>query len=209
MNILIDILPTTLNVSGVEYPIYHGFRTAILFELLVQDRKIPEDKKIVAALKLFYKDIPSDHDEAMTQLLWFYKGGKSSETKNVKNKTAELFRETKVVYSFEKDAGLIYAAFMSQYGIDLNLIEDMHWWKFLALFDGLSEDQRLCQVMQIRAMNTTGLPRNEVKRINELKKIYSLDDGEHVVNREEKLESRNNKMKDYIKRRMEEVKTDV
>ena len=153
--------------------------------------------------------IPESRPIGMKKALWFFYCGKDrKKQKEERNQTAKDFRKNKVLYSFEKDADLIYAAFLSEYGIDLQDIEDMHWWKFSALFDGLADDQKIRQVMHIRGMNTSGLPRKEVKRINELKKLYALDD-EISVDGRVALAKRNAEMKEYVRRRMEEVKRRV
>lgn len=207
-NILIDFLPRSVDVGGVEYPINTDFRTSILFELLVRNKKLPDRVKIVGMLRLYYPQIPPDEDEAVKQILWFYNCGQEQKQKEERNQTARGFRENKALYSFEKDAFMVYAAFRSEYGIDLQDVEDLHWWKFSALFDGLSEEQKICKVMHIRGMSTSGLPRKEIKRINNLKRLYSLEDEETVDSRV-KLAQRNAKMKEYIRRRMEEVKTHV
>ena len=206
MNILIDRLPESVEIGGVEYRINTGFRTSILFELLVRNKKIPDQGKIYGMLRLYYPKIPVDRDEAIRKALWFFYCGKErKQQREERNQTAKDFRKNKILYSFEKDADLIYAAFMSEYGIDLQDIEDMHWWKFSALFDGLSDDQKIRQVMYIRGMSTSGLPRKEVKRINELKKLYALED-ELSVDKRVALAKRNAEMKEYVRRRMEEVK---
>lgn len=209
MNILIDRLPESVEIGGVEYRINTGFRTSILFELLVRNKKIPDQGKIYGMLRLYYPRIPADRDEAIRKALWFFYCGKDRKKhKEERNQTAKDFRKNKVLYSFEKDADLIYAAFLSEYGIDLQDIEDMHWWKFSALFDGLSDDQKIRQVMHIRGKSTSGLSRKEVKRINELKKLYALDD-EVSVDGRVALAKRNAEMKEYVRRRMEEVKRRV
>ena len=46
----------------------------------------------------------------------------------------------KPVYSFEHDARCIYSDFLRCYGIDLEQVPYMHWWKFLILFEGLPQD---------------------------------------------------------------------
>ena len=209
MNILIDRLPESVTIGGAEYRINTGFRTSILFELLVRTKKIPDQGKIYRMLRLYYPEIPSDRDEAIRKALWFFYCGKDrKKQREERNQTAKDFRKNKALYSFEKDADLIYAAFLSEYGIDLQDIEDMHWWKFSALFDGLSDDKKIRQVMHIRGKSTSGLPRKEVKRINELKKLYALDD-EVSVDGRVALAKRNAEMKEYVRRRMEEVKRRV
>lgn len=80
-------------------------------------------------------------------------------------------------YSLTKDADMIFASFMQEYGIDL--IEHrgrMHWFKFRALFEGLRDDTTIKTIISIR---TTPLPtgednRDERERLMKLKKIYEL-----------------------------------
>lgn len=204
MNILVDPLPEVVIVGGMEYQINTGFRTSVLFELLVRDKKILDQAKIIGMLKLYYPQEPVDKDEAIKKILWFYNCGKQEEKKEERNKTAKDFRQDKVLYSFEQDAPLIYAAFLAEYGIDLQDIEDLHWWKFSALFDGLSDDRKIRQVMRIRGMDTSGLSTKEIKRINDLKKYYALKD-DMTVNSKVALAQRNARMKEYVRRRLEEV----
>jgi len=55
-----------------------------------------------------------------------------------------------ILLDFEQDADLIFAAFLQQYQIDLTEA-DLHWWKFLALLNGLSDSTTLSKVMSYRA----------------------------------------------------------
>ena len=52
MNLLVDLLPTTVDIEGIEYEINSDFRTSILFELLMQDVEIEDEEKIIQALQL-------------------------------------------------------------------------------------------------------------------------------------------------------------
>lgn len=208
MNILVDKLPQSVEIGGVEYQINTGFRTSILFEMLVRNKKIPDQVKISVMLRQYYPAIPPDEDEAIRKILWFFNCGKKKKRQDERNKTAKDFRQEKALYSYEADAPLIYAAFLSEYGMDLQDMEELHWWKFSALFDALPDDTKIRQVMRIRGMSTSGLPKKEIKRINELKKLYALEDEETVDNRV-KLAKRNARMKEYVRRRMEEVKRRV
>ena len=133
--------------------------------------------------------------------------GKRSKTKEGrKNRTRKSFRKNQTAYSFEQDAPYIYAAFRKEYGINLQKIknEELHWWEFLALFDSLPDDSKIMKIMYWRTCSTSGLPRKEVERLNELKERYKLVDEESV---EEKisLELRNQKMQEYVQKRYEEV----
>lgn len=203
MNILIDALPESVVVGGTEYRIETGFRTSILFELLIRDRRIPDHLKLSQMLKLYYPRIPDDEEEAAEKILWFYNCGR--QRGDARNRTAPGFRRGKALYSFEQDAFLIYAAFLSQYGIDLQDVRDMHWWRFAALFEGLSEDQRIKRVMRIRGMDISGLPAEEAKRVRELKQLYALPD-EGTADGCVSLARRNTELKEYVRRRLKEVK---
>ena len=92
-----------------------------------------------------------------------------------------LFKPSKggeKTFDFVQDAELIYAAFYQAYGIDL--IEQqgkLHWWKFLALLNGLPSDTRFSEIVSIR---TRPIPApnkyNEQERQNlmKLKREYAL-----------------------------------
>ena len=204
MNILIDRLPESVEIGGARYPICTGFRTSILFELMARDREIPDDFKIEGLLRLYYENIPPDEDEAIKKALWFYNCGKEIKKKDERNRTSAAFRKNTVLYSFEQDAPYIYAAFKSEYGIDLQDIEDMHWWKFSAMFDGLPDIHKIKKIMEIRGMSTDGMSSKQVRRINELKKHYELED-KTSVDGSVCLAKRNIRMKEYVRRRMQEV----
>ena len=207
MNILVDRLPETVEIGGAEYRINPGFRTSILFEMLVRDKKIPDQVKVGVMLRQYYPVLPPDEDAAIQKILWFFNCGKEKKREDTRNKTVKAFRHEKALYSFRQDAPMIYAAFLSEYGIDLQEVEDLHWWKFCALFDALPDDTKIKQVMRIRGMDTSGLKKKEIKRLNDLKRHYSLEDEETVDNRV-KLAKRNARMKEYVRRRMEEVRSE-
>ena len=64
---------------------------------------------------------------------------------------------------------------MEQYGIDL-VSEDLHWFQFRALFLSLSEKTKMAEVMRIRAINISQVPKEERKRYAKLKSLYALPD---------------------------------
>ena len=81
------------------------------------------------------------------------------------------------IYSYEFDDSYIYSAFLQQYTIDLQEIKYMHWWKFKALFDGLSEDTQIVKVMQYRSVNLAQIKDTERRNFyKKMKKLYALPD---------------------------------
>ena len=45
MNILIDLLPSSVKINGTEYEINSDFRTSVLFSLLMEDDSLNEEEK--------------------------------------------------------------------------------------------------------------------------------------------------------------------
>ncbi|MBY2284531.1 bacteriophage Gp15 family protein, partial [Clostridioides difficile] len=76
MNMLIDVLPESVEIDGEEYKINTDFRISILFEMLIQDNSISDEEKGENALLLFYPVIPKNTATAIDKIIWFYSCGK-------------------------------------------------------------------------------------------------------------------------------------
>lgn len=150
-------LPNVVMIDGNPYSIYTDFRVWMRFEIELS-KLSPQDTMDVSYL--FKNDMPSYCN--FSDLLVFCRP------------QSELPRSTKhsntVVVDYEIDSDYIYAAFMSQYGIDLCEIEDLHWHKFLSLFKGL-KDEKICDIMSYRCYE----PNNEKKDVYaELKMAWEI-----------------------------------
>lgn len=170
MNILIDLLPTTVNIEGEDYKINSDFRTSILFELLMQDNSISEEDKIIQALELYYPILPKDLNKAIEGILWFYRCGKDE----VETKNKGTGKSTNV-YSYDYDDDYIYSAFLDQYGVDLQDVNYLHWWKFKAMFKALKEDNEIVKIMGYRAMDVNKIKDKEQKAYyTKMKELYKI-----------------------------------
>lgn len=82
------------------------------------------------------------------------------------------------VLDFNLDAEYIYASFLQAYGLDLiQLRGKLHWKKFFALFEGLPDDTKIRQIMQIRSAQPPKPNRynqEEIRNLMELKSYYAL-----------------------------------
>lgn len=167
MNMLIDLLPDSVEIDGKAYAINTDFRISIMFELLMQDDELDDAEKTMQALKLYYPVIPPNKAKAVEKIIWFYRCGKESQ-----NATETGGKKQKPVYSFDYDDGYIYEAFLQQYDIDLQDIEDFHWWKFRSLFKGLSDDTEFVKIMGYRSVKITSKMSKEQKQF--YKKMQSI-----------------------------------
>ena len=174
MNILIDDIdyPDRAEVNGERYEIRTNFRNSILFELMMQDDSLSPREKVKKGLALYYPVIPEDLNAAVDTALWFYRCGREETT--VQKRMAAR-RGKSQVYSFEHDAGLIYAAFLLAYNIDLQDIGYMHWWRFRFLFNSVPKDCEFVRAMEYRSMDINDkMPKEQKDFYKKMKRLYAL-----------------------------------
>lgn len=175
MSIIIDSLSDIVEDRIGVLEFNTDFRTSMLFEMLMQDRNISKKNKVIQAIRLYYPNFEqiTDYKKATDDIVWFYRCGKELANSNNVSNTENI---NKQVYSYEFDDNYIYSAFLQQYNIDLQDI-DLHWWKFRAMFDGLSKDTKIVEIMGYRTIDLrTVKDKEEKKRLKKLKQLYSLPD---------------------------------
>jgi len=152
MNILVDTLPDFITVRGRKYKINTSHKVWISFEEIMTNEFLSLSDKYIKIISLCLKDkvLPPSLEETIKELFNFYVITPNSPTE----------KNTKKLLDFSYDADLIYSAFLSQYGIDLTTTP-IHWWKFISLFKGLTPDNRICEVMQIRSINPSKIQDKE------------------------------------------------
>lgn len=177
-NILTDRLPDKVNVDGEICYLKTDFKIWIIFETVLAEGALDQEQKLAVLLPLCLKKLPSNLDKAVKACLKFYRGNEKTSNEEVSGKP---------LYSFMQDAEFIFSAFMSQYGIDLTTT-NMHWYKFRALFKGLSPDNKICEIMQIRSINLSDIKDPEVrKRYRTLKNLWQLPDFRSEQEKEEEF----------------------
>ena len=100
------------------------------------------------------------------------------------------------------DGEAIYADFSRFYNIDLTSAK-LHWWKFRALLAGLPVNSTFKERIYYRTCELKNLPKEEKKRIIEIRKEIEIKDKD--INKIT-LEQRNKQMYDYVSRRTKELR---
>ena len=193
MNVLMDDLPCTVSVANVEIPINTDYRTGILFEQTLSDPAMPDDEKLITILNLYYGEavfpLLDDMDkvqEALNGIMWFYRCG-AEET--AESETEEDTSGKEPPFSYEHDAGYIYAAFIEAYGIDLTK-NRLHWWQFRALFLGLPETVLFCRIMGYRTMEIPAkMPKEKKRFYQRMKRIYRIPESAEQIRLEKEMEA--------------------
>lgn len=158
-------------VSEKEYEVITDFREWIRFLSLVEDEKIPDDVKCALFLRWFTNEIPDDLEGAIYALSDFL----TCSGLYVGDNEEKVEKPKILAFSFEEDAGCIYAAFRECYGIDLQMVEYMHWWEFRTLFDWLPEETEIKQRMMYRTIDASAIKDNEErKRVRKIQKAIRL-----------------------------------
>lgn len=143
--ILTDKLPTTITVGKVSFEL--DVRTSTALNCI---RKLKED--IAYEIKVMYitsrLGLATDFfDEAIE----FLTGPSQAKGKGSPS------------FDYFQDANLIYSAFQQAYGLSLDEVTNMHWWRFLALLEGLPAGTRFMDVISIRTMEIDPKESPEVK----------------------------------------------
>lgn len=180
MNIIIDAIPETVDILGKTYRINTDFRNSILFELLIQDSTLSGKAKMANAINLYFPVLPDNLNTievlnaTMGKILWFYRCGKEEPKGDEKKKPK---KNSKPILCYNTDAEYIYAAYLTQYNIDLQ-DDNLHWWKFKGLFNGLKNDNKIIEIMGYRSMKIDNKMDKEKKKFyKEMKELYKIPDG--------------------------------
>lgn len=156
MNILVEQLPTAIEIDGRAYEIRADFRTAVRILLAYEDGELTPVEKQMLLIENLYCEIPHDVKAGIEKAIRFLDGGRSEP----ESTGGSSFR----LYSFGKDANLIYAAFQQTHGIDLQK-ENLHWWQFLALFSDLGADTVFCSLVGLRKRVKEGKASKEERQM--------------------------------------------
>lgn len=202
MNWLLEQLPDKVKVDGAEYPINTDFRAIILIDQIMHDKELSDTERILSALNIFYiEKAPEQTTQAIEKLVWFFRCDRKQDEQE--KRRGRFQRHTRAI-DYSIDSRLIWAAFLQEYQIDLTQPMNLHWWKFCALMENLSDTCKLSKVMMYRTVDMSGMSKQQKSFYAKMRKKYELKGEETGTTL--KLSERNRRMKEYVKQRMKEVR---
>lgn len=163
----------SIRIGDIDYPIRVDFRTWIKVESILKDSDIPNQFKlsmIITLCDLFYGDVDIVSEE--TDAIY---DGIFSFWRMFKPMNPKARRSNDIAYRYDVDFDLIAAAFMQQYNINL-FTQDLHWFVFKSLFDGLSENTMFRKIVGYRTVDLSKVPKEQKKEYSELKEFYRIKD---------------------------------
>ncbi|MCL2567947.1 MAG: bacteriophage Gp15 family protein [Oscillospiraceae bacterium] len=189
----------TLIAGGLPYEIEGtkispDFRNILRVETISGDPALSPTEKLTQMLEQLYPQPPRDLTKAFEGLVWFIHRG------DVPGEDVPRAKKHRKGYDFTQDASLIFSAFFATYGINLASIEHLHWWEFLALFEGLPEDVLIKKVMYWRTCDVSKLSKEEKKHVLDLRAHFAIKRPETERKSMEQIERETH---EYYSRRIE------
>lgn len=155
-------LPSAIEVDGILFPIHTDFKYWISFYKLSTGKTVSADT--FDYLFINPKKTPEDKQKMFQALLEFFQP-----PKEIPRRLGESSSE--VIFSYDYDSDFVFAAFMQVYHIDL-MEAEMHWHKYLALFDSL-RGTMLNDIMGFRAYDPNDKTTYEQSK-KQLKQIWEI-----------------------------------
>lgn len=155
-------------IGDKKVAIRSDFRSCLKINLAYESPVLSRVEKQMVLLSWFYLKPPTDMAEGFLRAIQFL----NQEETDLQEEPGPR------VFSFEKDAGLIYAAFKQTHNIDLQTVQ-LHWYQFLALFSDLHPETGFCQLRNLRYRLKTGRATKEERQaaseIGDLIELPELD----------------------------------
>ncbi len=170
MNILTTPLPKKIKIKNRVYDIRYDYRTIINILLAFEDEELTYNEKIYVMIKNLYVDnIPDeDYEEACLKAIKFI---------DLNREETSTPKDSKRIYSFTKDGNYIFTGINSTHHIDLEKEENLHWWKFMAMFMDMNSDCMFGEITYYRKRKLEGkLTKEEKKNYEKIKDMIDLEE---------------------------------
>lgn len=157
---LIEQFPDAIEIDGEVYAVNTDFRIGLQIMADFENPEFDQDEKAYLMLNRLYPDLPENKGVEFYQEAL----GKATKFLNAGDETGQETEGKPRLYSFDKDARLIYSAFSQTHGVDLQTA-DMHWWRFIALFMDLGADTAFDSMVNLRKRYHEGKLNDEEKKL--------------------------------------------
>ena len=146
--------PESARINGVDYKINTDFKVALECFKIIEDDNIEDEERSLAIIYKLFGFIPdNDIDLFLDRAIKFLQCGETIQKQLSKEQDLDFFQDEKY----------ITASFMSDYKLDLSK-EDIHWWQYINLIQGLTENSILSRVRYIRNYDLSEIKDNKERQ---------------------------------------------
>ena len=168
MNYLLEKMPQAVMIDGRAVPINTDFRICLRAIQALEDERLMEHEKLTVLIALLYPEPPENTALAIEQGLKFLNLGEPVDSSRTRQQ---------IVYNLNKDSAYIYTAFKSTFNIDLNTVENLHYWAFRSLFADLGRDCFFNTLISLRSRQHSGkLTDSEKEFVRKNPELMSLSE---------------------------------
>ena len=159
---LYEVLPDKLEHRGKEYRLYASFDRVLEALAFVKRKDFSDAEKEEYLTFLFFGDGVAPDAELVSAALALL--CPASENSGVRS------------FDWEQDAAVIYASFLSAYGIALfSMRGKLHWMAFIALLQNLPADSAFGRLIQIRTCEVPKPNKYNHNQLHDLMKAKAAD----------------------------------
>lgn len=137
-------LPTTIEISGVDYPIRTDFRDILTIIQALTDPDLNDQEKAIVLISILYLERPEDLETAIKKGMDFIAAG-----------TEDDGKKRPVMMDWEQDYDIIIPAVNKVAGREVRGVEYLHWWTFVGYYMEIGESL-FTQVLNIRQKRAKG-----------------------------------------------------
>lgn len=192
--------PKYLDIDGIRYSINTDFRYAIEADRIARDTTIGDYERVLGIICTLFGEEAINRPEHYGTLL------KGAEKYLLCGEEKQDDINEKPNMDYIQDMALIETSFFSDYGIELENNE-MHWYKFSKLINGLSNSEMgdCCILNRIR--NFRDIDLSEIKdpkerdKISKIQKHFALNKEEHKREFTEEEKSSMNEFYEQMERK--------
>lgn len=134
-------LPTSVTVSGCEYPMRTDFRVILEIFIMLDDPDLTDADKTAALLRIFYVNRPPDAKAALQAFTDFVDPRHSQ--KGERKKQSPLI-------DWQQDFDLMVAPINHILGFECRSVDFLHWHTFLAAYLEIPPESVFARVLRIR-----------------------------------------------------------
>lgn len=132
--------PEYAEVKGKKYKINTDYRVALRCFEVIEDTSICDQERALAVVFLLFGEVPMEYAGEFLRIAGDYLRCGEKET------SQEAHARD---MDFNADEKYIVASFMSDYRIDLSSV-DMHFWQYIQLIQGFTENAIMSRIRDIR-----------------------------------------------------------
>ena len=176
--------PEYIEIDGVKIKIHTDYRYALKCQEIASDNSISGYEKEIGIIYTLFDaegiNILHNDEKCLKMALKYLQGRPNKAKERMSKEKAEIDMD------YHEDFGYIMSSMLSEYQIDITK-EQIHWWVFLDLLNGLSSECIFNRIRDIRTRNVSDIKDPKMREeLIRLKKIYSLDKRERILTDAEK-----------------------